>query len=107
MHKCRVCKRELPDSAFHKSSLAVYNYICKECKNKQSKEYYYKYYHKDDIAEQKKNEENFEHALGGYVIRILNHTKPFEHKYIIQPTEGEAWVTDDKEQFLKKLNELI
>lgn len=103
MHKCRVCKRELPDPAFHKSSLAVYNYICKECKNKQNKEHYYK----DRIIEQKRNEENFEHALGGYVIRILNHTKPFEHRFNIQPTEGEAWVTDDKEQFWKKLREII
>lgn len=103
MHQCHVCGRVLPDFEFYKGRIKRGNFICKECEKRRNNDYY----HKDSITTQKKNKANFEHALGGYVIRILNHTKPFEHRFNIQPTEGEAWVTDDKEQFLKRLNELI
>lgn len=105
MHTCYVCNRDLPDTEFHKSRVARHNFICKECENRRQRGYH----HNAQIKAQteKANEVNFEHALGGYVIRILNHTKPFEHKFNIQSTSGESFTTDSKEQFLKKLNELI
>lgn len=93
---CHVCDRDLPESAFYKCKKER---ICKECYKLRE----YKRLHKKELAERY----NFEDMNGGYVIRILNHTKPFEHKFNIQPTSGDSFTTDSKEQFLKKLNELI
>lgn len=100
MHQCHVCGRVLPDFEFYKCKKER---ICKECYKLRE----YKRIYKKELLDEQAQKFDFNKMNGGYVIRILNHTKPFEHKFNIQSTEGEVWATDDKEQFLKKLNELL
>lgn len=50
---------------------------------------------------------DFERYNGGYRIAIQNYAKPAEHKFCIKSTSGEVFATDDAEEFIKKIRQVI
>lgn len=104
MHKCTLCGQELPDGAFYPSMLKKRDYECKKCM--------YERYGKKSIRKYQEGLKqlpavDFERYNGGLKITVLNYVKPYENKFNIKATSGEYFGTDNKEQFLNKLNEYL
>lgn len=104
MKICGKCKRELPESMFHRrtESKDGLRNMCKECAKKYGKSYY-------STPESKKrarlrNCEWVDSAIGGYKIFILNHVKKGEFKFNVVPTRGRVFVTNSKVNFIKYLD---
>lgn len=73
---------------------------CKTCGYKQiRKQRRYKTY-----REQKKKADWF---VGGYKIYVLNYAKEGEFKYVILPTDGKMFKTNDKQEFFNKLKDCL
>lgn len=94
--KCNHCKRDLPESAF-----SPRHRTCKKCEaEKEAK------YRTQRILEDE-SEDKFNSFYGGYIIAILNHTRPKEYKYTIKGTNGYMIQTNDLDYFRKKLSEVV
>lgn len=91
--KCKVCQKELPESEFYQN----HQYICKKCFCKREKEYRNK-----DILNDS-DRENFDRYYGGIKINITNYPQAYE----IAKTSGEYFITKDKEEFIKKLLDIL
>lgn len=111
MKVCSKCKRELPLSAFGRLHTSKDGFlgVCKECRNKQHREYFAK--NKDRRREYNKRAKAkrklFEYydlcdAIGGYKMFILNHTKNGEYKYnAVNTVTQEVFKTDNKDEFIR------
>lgn len=97
--KCSVCQKELPESEFYPSVLKRGWHICKKCHNKKT------YPHTKKYAESLKGLEkkDFDRYYGGIKINITNYPQAFE----IVKTSGEYFLTKDKEEFIKKLLDIL
>ena len=95
--RCTVCKKELPESDFYPSRLKNHQHICKKCFCAREKEYRSK-----DILNDS-DRERFERYYGGIKINIQNYPQTFE----IVKTTGEYFITRSKEEFIKKLLDIL
>lgn len=94
---CHRCKEELPESEFSASRLKFKYPICKKCENTKAKEYR----NKNILSDSDK--ELFERYYGGIKINIQNYPQAFE----IQKTTGEYFITKSKDEFIKKLLDIL
>jgi hypothetical protein len=99
--KCIKCRKELPESEFYQSDIKNHTHICKECKKTVNKKWLENKVIKDECAN------NFNLFYGGYEIRILNFARENEYKFIIKGTDGYFTKTNDKEEFIKKLLDIL
>jgi protein-arginine kinase activator protein McsA len=95
--KCKVCQKELPEIEFYQSRLKNHQYICKKCFCKREKEYR----NKDILSDS--DAEKFDRFYGGIKINITNYPQAFE----IVKTSGEYYLTKDKNEFIKKLFDIL
>ena len=95
--KCFCCKKDLPESEFYPSKLKNHDYICKKCFCEQIKEY------QNECILNETKERDFERFYGGIKINIQNYPQAFE----IQKTTGEYYITKSKDEFIKKLLDIL
>ena len=94
---CSVCQKDLPESEFYQSRLKNHQHICKKCCCAREKEYRNK-----DILDDS-DRERFDRYYGGIKINITNYPQAFE----IVKTSGEYYSTRSKEDFIKKLLDIL
>lgn len=97
--KCCCCKKDLPESEFYNSTLKRGWHICKKCHNKKAYPQIKKY------AESLKHldERDFDRYYGGIRINITNYPR----EYQIINTSGESFLIKDKDEFVKKLLDIL
>lgn len=101
---CTICKRDLPESDFYPSFIRRKQHQCRKCSyEKWGKKAQKKY--TDSIKEYPDRE--FENICGGYVITILNYSKPSESRYAIKSTNGEIFTTNSSEKFMEEIKMII
>jgi len=97
--KCTKCGKIKPMSEFPYHT----SHRCNDCKTKvKDKDVFAK-----DEGENVKQEVSASEvwALGGINVYIPNYCKRGEYKYNVVPTEGEAFLTNDKQEFLSYMAE--
>ena len=94
---CSVCQKDLPESEFYQSHIKRHWYICKKCKSQKNKEQSLK----NILTEDKLND--FDRYYGGIKINITNYPQAYE----IVETSGEYYFTRSKEEFIKKLLDIL
>ena len=95
--KCIKCQKELPESEFYPSHIKNHMHTCKKC---------YKVKNINDKVKsilEEENESNFDRYYGGIKINITNYPQAYE----IVKTSGEYYLTKDKEEFIKKLLDIL
>lgn len=95
--KCIECQKELPESEFYQIRLKNHQYICKKCCCAREKEYR----NKNILSESER--EKFDRYFGGIKINITNYPQAFE----IVKTSGYYFTTKNKEEFIKKLLDIL
>ena len=97
--KCIKCQKELPESEFYPSLIKRGWCICHKCYYK----YNLKYAKKYNQSLKELPEKDFDRYYGGIKINITNYPQAFE----IVKTSGEYFITKDKEEFIKKLLDIL
>ena len=95
--KCIKCQRELPESEFYPSHIKNHMHTCKNCLKPKNKEWAM-----NSILREEKLKD-FDRFYGGIKINITNYPQAFE----IVKTSGEYYFTKDKEEFIKKLLDIL
>ena len=97
--KCIKCQKELPESEFYPSLIKRGWCICHKCYYK----YNLKYAKKYNQSLKELPEKDFDRYYGGIKINITNYPQAYE----IVKTSGEYFITKDKEEFIKKLLDIL
>jgi hypothetical protein len=95
--KCIKCKKELPESEFYQSHVKNHMHTCKNCLKPKNKEW------RANSVLREECEKNFERFYGGIKINITNYPQAYE----IVKTSGEYYFTRSKEEFIKKLLDIL
>jgi Fe-S-cluster containining protein len=95
--KCIKCQKELPESEFYPSHIKNHMHTCKKCLKSRSKDWYV------NSALREEAEKDFERYYGGIKINITNYPRAYE----ISKTSGEYYFTRNKEEFIKKLLDIL
>lgn len=106
MKYCTQCKQYLEEKFFGSNKFRKDHLtrICRNCINKYVK-------NKKIRTIQQENSEDianmvFNKVFGGYNIYILNTTRPGECKYNIISTDGMYFMSNDRKEFYKTMEEL-
>lgn len=101
--KCTKCHEELSQEDFYPSCLKRHLYICKKCHNKIVKK------HTERYLDSVRNlpTEDFNRMYGGFNVKILNYVREGEKRYVIIPTKGKLLSTNDKEEFIQQIKEIL
>lgn len=99
MHKCTICKKDLPDSDFYQPDLKRYHYQCKGCSRKKNSQY------KEEVRDLPNVD--FNRVWGGYKILVFNYARETEFKYHIIGTDGYLIQTNDINLFKNALKEIL
>jgi len=99
MIKCRVCKRELPESDFYSSCLKNKNHICRKCLIEYCKQKQ-KQYRCEETALQ-------DYIVGGWKIVFLNYVKKGEYRFQALNTDGRFYQTNDPIEIQSYLEEIF
>lgn len=95
--KCIKCQRELPESEFYPSHIKNYMHTCKKCLRIKSKDWQVNSVLREEV------EKDFDRYYGGIRINITNYPQAYE----IVKTSGEYYFTSSKEDFIKKLLDIL
>lgn len=96
---CKYCNKDLPESEFFPSIIKRGWCICHKCYYK----YNLKYTKKYNQSLKELPEKDFDRYYGGIKINITNYPQAYE----IVKTSGEYFITKDKEEFIKKLLDIL
>lgn len=106
MIKCRVCKKDLPESDFYASSLKKNDHICRKC-HKEYSILKQKQYRCEEEAFKERDFQKKCQVVGGWKIIFLNYVKKGEYRFQAQNTDGRNYMTNDPIEIRSILEEIF
>lgn len=106
MIKCRVCKKDLPESDFYASCLERNDHICRKCHIEYSK-LKQKQYRCEEKAFKERNFQKKCQVVGGWKIIFLNYVKKGEYRFQAQNTDGRFYQTNDPIEIYSILEDIF